>query len=170
MIRLLLNLSLIFLLFIFNFSFLQFTSVYFGYINLLLIVLIFSFALMNSEQVILCVILFSVLGEIFTFLPFLFFTTLIILSSLLIYFLFFRIFTDRSFYSFLMVTILSIFFYEVLVRALIFLWRGDSFLFAREFWIIIFNSILFNFLVVSCCFYIFNFLSNKFNSLFIKYE
>ena len=67
-----------------------------------------------------------------------------------------------------MTTILATFFYEVFKAILIFFWQGNTFLFVKEFWFFCANSIITNVVVVFLLFYLFNFLFNRFNSIFIK--
>ncbi len=168
LIKFLVNLFFVFVVFLLNLTFFQSINPYFGKINLLLVVLIFVTALFKYEEAVTWTVMICILSEIYSFLPFGFLTILFFLSFLFIYFLFSNVFTDRSFYSFLVTTILATLFYEFLFRTMIYFWQGIPFLFIKEFWIFSVNIVISNLIVVVLFFYIINFLFNKFNSIFIK--
>jgi cell shape-determining protein MreD len=121
-IKIIINTILVLLLFITQTAFLTALPSGLKAINLILIVLILMIGLLNFKTAQWWALALGLLLDLYSFLPFGFFTLSLVINVYLINWLIKNIFTDRSLYSFLALITASLIIYELVIQLLIFSW------------------------------------------------
>ena len=174
-IKILINAIFSIVIFIFQLSFLNSLPLYFHYISAVLITIVFVLSIGGIRDAFWWVIFFGVLADLYSFSVFgvyiiSYLTVLFVLNLLLNNF-----FTNRSLYSFFILTIIAILIFEILSYLLIYLF---SFIFNSEFlfdinlylFIQIIIKIFVNLVAVMLIYYILNFISKKLKPVFLFYR
>ncbi len=166
------NIILILLVAIFQISFVNNLPLYFNQINIFLLILIFILSLTNFEYIAWWSIGIGLILDIFSFYFFGVYLVSYFLTILLINYLYKNYFTDRSLYSFSILIVISIIFYEFIIKTfyyLLFLINSKEvfFLVSEIFWFNLFSELIINLLAMSILFYIFSLLSEKLKPVFL---
>jgi len=99
----------------------------FSKINLILFFLIFSFIFFDFQRSFYFALFSGVFLDIFSFYPFGIYSLVLILSLLLIDFVSSNLFTNKSIYSFLILSFLYLVFYNFIIYLLIFIFENNLF-------------------------------------------
>lgn len=169
--KILINIILIILLAVFQFSFISSLPFYLKYINLEIIALIFILNLLDYKYVFWWAIGF---GLFFDVISFSFFGINLIAYSAVITglnYLFINYFTDRSFYSFSILTVIGILLFKIIISSLTVLMAPDkliNFLLIKNMiWPSLFLDIGINLLAMAIIFYISSTLLKSLNPAFL---
>ncbi len=131
----------------------------FSKINLILFFLIFTFIFFDFQRSFYFALFSGIFLDIFSFYPFGIYTLVLILSLLLIDFVSSNLFTNKSIYSFLILSFLYLVFYNFTVYLLIFIFESNIFgiiWFNKVFFLNLFLEIIWIFLGIIISFYFFN--------------
>jgi len=170
--KIFLNLILIYILSVWQISFIAALPFGISYFNLILVILIFILMLGGFKLSLWWAIGAGFLLDTYSFLPFGAYLFSLFLTVLLANFLLANFFTDRSLYSFIALTFFSTLFYSLLFYLLAYLFSFPeikiSFLREKEFWLAMGFQSLFNLLFVFFLFYIVNFASKRLKPVFLE--
>lgn len=164
---------LLFLVFTLQLSFLNPWPGWLGFLDLGLVILIFVLELKGLNWGLIWGLGLGLLFDIFYFQPFGVFLLSFLAVVLFSYFLLVKFFTNRSLYSYLVLILVATVFFDFFLRFLIYFLNFYSpsnvfFLSLGRFWIFLGKSLAVNALAVVFFFYFFNFLSDRFNAVFLK--
>lgn len=145
----------------------------FNKINLLIIAIVFVLFIYDFEMAFFWTVLSGLLLDFYAFSSSGANFISLILSLVIINFLFKNFLTDRSLYSFFALSTISLIVYEIgylLVNFLFFIFGQKEMIieFGRSFFMNLFYGLLLDWLVVFLVFYIFNFFSKRYKPFFLK--
>jgi len=172
--KIIINIFLILILFIIQFSFISGLPGIMSRINFVIIILIFILVLFNLKLALLWSLGLGILFGFFSFLPFGSHLFCLLISVVFSNFLFKNFFTNRSLYSFLLLTFFISIFYNVLMIILLLIYnffgnymllKINMYFFENKFY-----ELILNFIVVIILFYIINFFSKKLKPAFLIYS
>lgn len=171
--RITINIFLLFAVFVFHLAFVKSFGSWFSYFNLGLVALIFVLDFSGFFWSMCWALGLGFLFDIFYFHPFGIYIFCFLILVFTSYFLFIRFFTNRSLYSFLALTLIATLVFEIFYHLIVYIvnfytWTGNFYLWSGEFWNIFFKSAVVNLVAVILLFNIFNFVSNRFNAVFLK--
>ena len=154
-------------------GFVSATPAWFSEFNLVLLVLVFFLGFNKLETVLFWGIGMGIIYDLYAFSPFGAYTISMVITIFLAYFLLVNFLTNRSLYSFLVLTSFTVFCFEFFSYIII---NISSFVFNQEF-LFVFNKSFFlykmyglflNLFLMSIFLYLFNFFSSKFKPVFLK--
>ena len=157
---------------LFQIGFVKALPIWFSEINLILLVLVFFLGFNRLKTVLFWGAGMGIIYDLYTFVPFGAYTMSLLITIFLAYFLMVNFLTNRSFYSFLVLTSFTIFCFEFSSFIII---NISSLIFNREF-LFVFNKMFFlyklyglflNLFLMSIFLYLFNFFSPKFKPVFL---
>jgi rod shape-determining protein MreD len=171
--KIIINILLILILAVIQFSFISGLPVGLENLNLVLVVLIFILSLYSLESALWQAAGMGLILDIFSFLPFGVFLISLFLSCLAANFLLVNFFTNRSFYSFLALAAITSFFYGFIFNLINYFFQLDFsekifFIFNSSFWKELAYQTAFNLIAVIIIFYMVNFLSKKLKPAFLE--
>lgn len=171
--RIIFHIILVLLTFGFQLSVLNGFWGWLGFLNLGLVILIFVLELNGFYWGLGWALGLGVLYDIFYFQTFGIFILSFLLAALVSQFLLSKFFTNRSLYSYLALIVAATIFLEIFPRLLIFILNfystgSEFFLASKDFAILLGKSLLVNGVAVFISFYLFNFLSTRFNEVFLR--
>jgi len=132
-------------------------------LNLVLIALVFILIFNSYQKALQWAVGLGLLIDLYSFLPFGFYTINLIIVLLIINFLLTNVFTNKSFYSVLILIILATFFYNLIFIIFSYLTNIN---FTLN-WHNILKQIFYNSFISLFLFYLFSLTIKKFNSMFI---
>lgn len=170
--RIIANIFLVFLLAIFQVSFISALPAWFSNINLIIILLVFVLSIKGFSHAFWWLIGAGMILEIYSFLPFGVFLFSLMFTVLLVNFLLVNFFTNRSLYSYLALSISAIFVYEFILYLLnyfLYYFSDNDFILNinKSFFLEKFGVLVVNGLAVMVLFYIYNFISKNFQPVFL---
>ncbi len=169
--RIFLNLILIYILSVWQISFIAALPFRISHFNLILVILIFILMFSGFKLSLWWAIGAGFLLDTYSFLPFGVYLISLFLTVLLANFLLANFFTDRSLYSFMALTFFSTLFYSFLFYLLTYIFSFPeikvSVLGGKEFWLALGFQLFFNLLSVFLLFYIVNFASKRLKPVFL---
>lgn len=147
---------------------------WFGYFNLVLVALLFVLSLSGFNKAIIWAFVVGFVYGVYGFFPSPVFIIYFLLALIIVDFLLRNFFTDRSLYSFLALTLILVFIFNLFFYATLYIWHWYSldltfFLLSKGFWINFLKGMIYNFGLVFICFYFFNFISNRLSAVFLKH-
>lgn len=171
--RLIFHFILIILVSLLQLSLVQTLPGWWGYFNLALVVLIFVLALSGFPKALIWAVGMGFIFDVYNFFPFGFFMISFLIAVVSANFLLNSFFTDRSLFSYLALTLIVTFVYEVVFYSgghiVNWYWQDiPFFLTVSEFWIKFFRQTVLNFGAVIVLFYFFNFVSDRLSAVFLK--
>lgn len=171
--KIILNILLVIILALIQFSLISGLPAGLENLNLVLVVLIFALSLYSLESALWQAVGVGLILDIFSFLPFGVFLVSLFLSCLAANFLLVNFFTNRSFYSFLALTAITSFFYGLIFNLINHFFQFDLvektfFIFNPSFWQAFVFQMIFNLISVIIIFYMVNFLSKKLKPAFLE--
>lgn len=170
--RIFLNLILIYILSVWQISFIAALPFGISHFNLILVILIFILILGGFKLSLWWAIGAGFLLDVYSFLPFGIYLISLFSMVLLTDFLLANFFTDRSLYSFLALTFFSTLFYSFLFYLLTYIFSFPeikiSVFGGKEFWLVLGFQLFFNLLSVFLLFYIFSFASKRLKPVFLE--
>ena len=147
--------------------------VWFSEFNLVLLVLVFFLGFNRLETVLFWGIGMGIIYDLYAFAPFGVYTISLVITIFGAYFLLANFLTNRSLYSFLVLTSFIIFSFEffsfviISISSLIFN-REFLFVFNKSFFLYKMYGLFLNLFLMSIFLYLFNFFSSKFKPVFLK--
>ena len=168
--------SLLYLVFILIVSLFQIT-LFKGYglflkdLNLIIVILVVLINLMEFKHVLWFVIISGLVMDIFSGLPFGVFLTVELLVAIALETLFLNFFTNRSFYSLLIMGIMGIIFYNILFIAttgFLYLAGLSNFFISLNYWQSFLRQLLGAIIILIISFYLINSLSRRFKPIFLQ--
>ncbi len=172
--KIIINIFLILILFIVQFSFISGLPGVMSRINFVIIILIFILVLFNLKLTLLWSLGLGLLFGFFSFLPFGSELFCLLMSVVFSNFLFKNFFTNRSLYSFLLLTFFMSVFYNILMIILLLIYNFfDNYILLKidiYFWENKFYELMLDFIIVVMLFYIINFFSKKLKPAFLVYS
>ena len=158
---------------LFQIGFVGALPVWFSEINLILLILVFLLGFNRLKTVLFWGAGIGLIYDLYTFVPFGAYTMSLLITIFLAYFLMANFLTNRSFYSFLVLTSFTVFCFEFFSYVVI---NISSLIFNQEF-LFVFNKAFFlyklyglflNLFLMAIFLYLFNFFSPKFKPVFLR--
>ncbi|OGF26028.1 hypothetical protein A2331_02245 [Candidatus Falkowbacteria bacterium RIFOXYB2_FULL_34_18] len=172
-IKFILNILIIFFLFVIQVGFISGLPEFFKELNLFLVSFIFILGLFGFEKALVLSLGIGIFFDFYSFYPFGVYSIVVFITIVLSNFLLSNFLTNRSLYSFLALTAFAQIIFMILLHLFLFL----IYFIKKEDWIIFFDAdfwlkqgsgLLVNLLTALCFFYIFNFFSKRFKPVFLS--
>ena len=166
------NILLILLISVFQISFINNLPSFFSQINLFFIVLIFVLSLTNFEYTVWWTVGFGFMLDVFSFNYFGVYLLSYFFTIIFINYLYKNYLTDRSLYSFSILIVVFLVFYELVSKIFFYILYSINnqdifFLTSKIFWMNIFSSLVINLFAMSILFYVVSLLSEKLKPVFL---
>jgi len=165
--RTLLALILILLILIFQITFLGNLS---GIFNLILVVLVLLISLTDFKKAAVFSLISGSIMDIYSNLPFGIFLISLFLVAIVLELFFVNFFTNRSFYSLILMGLIAVLFYHlffILISGFLYLVGVSLFFVSQGYWLEFFGQLITTILILIFCFWIINIVSQRFKPIFL---
>jgi rod shape-determining protein MreD len=173
-IQIIINFILLTFLVIFQISLVESLPSIFNKINLLLVSLVFIMVLYSYREALWWAISYGLVLDIFSFHIFGTQMFSLLITLVLLNFLYVNFFTDKSLYSFFALGFFSILIYLIILHLLVLLFNIgsdiDFFVIEKEFWLYLFKAEIVNLIVVWILYFVNNFLNIRLKPVFLFRE
>lgn len=162
---------LIALVLIFQITFLGNFNLFFKNFNLMLAILVLLIGLTDFKTVLVYLVWFAVLMDIYSSLPFGIFLMTFFLVAIILEILFLNFFTNRSFYSLIIMGIIAVIIYNIfflLISGFSYLIGASEFFMADRLWLNMLYQLMNIIIILSFAFWLINKISRRFKPTFLK--
>ncbi len=159
------------LILLFQIAFLNNFDYFLLNINIVIVAIIFLLNTVSFNKLLVIAILFGLVTDIFSSLPFGVFLATYCLTVFFIELLFLNFFTNNSFYSILILGIISILIFNLIffsISGFLYLLNLSNFVVSYDFWIKLVWQIIDTSVLTSICFYLINNRSRIFKPVFLR--